>query len=82
MLDGVPTLAETKDAVSIPAPVEVIEGSIKNDEVNRLYRTPIKTRGWRAIGRLHWSYSHPLSRAIRAASMRFEAPSFKIASER
>jgi hypothetical protein len=31
-------LAETmKDAASIPAPVEVIEGLIKDDEVNRLY---------------------------------------------
>jgi PPOX class probable FMN-dependent enzyme len=38
VLDGLPTLAETmKDAASIPAPVEVIEGLIKDDEVNRLY---------------------------------------------
>jgi hypothetical protein len=32
-LDDLPTLAETmKDAASIPAPVEIIEGSIKDDE--------------------------------------------------
>jgi hypothetical protein len=37
-LDGLPTLAETmKDAASIPAPIEAIEGLIKDDEVNRLY---------------------------------------------
>lgn len=37
-LDGLPTLAETmKDAASIPAPVEVIEGIIKDDEETRLY---------------------------------------------
>lgn len=37
-LDGLPTLAETmKDAASIPAPVEIIEGIIKDDEVTRLY---------------------------------------------
>ena len=38
LLDGLPTLAETmKDAASIPAPVEVIEGLIKDDEEKRLY---------------------------------------------
>ena len=38
LLDGLPTLAETmKDAASIPAPLEVIEGIIKDDEENRLY---------------------------------------------
>ena len=37
-LDGLPTLAETmKDAASIPAPIEAIEGLIKDDEDNRLY---------------------------------------------
>ena len=37
-LDGLPTLAETmKDAAAIAAPVEVIEGVIKEDEENRLY---------------------------------------------
>jgi predicted pyridoxine 5'-phosphate oxidase superfamily flavin-nucleotide-binding protein len=35
---GLPTLTETiKDAASIPAPVEVIGGLIKDDEVDRLY---------------------------------------------
>jgi hypothetical protein len=37
-LDGLPTLAETmKDAASIPAPVEIVEKLIKEDEENRLY---------------------------------------------
>jgi hypothetical protein len=37
-LDGLPTLAETmKDAAAIPAPVEVLEGVIKEDEERRLY---------------------------------------------
>jgi PPOX class probable FMN-dependent enzyme len=37
-LDGLPTLAETmKDAAAIAAPVEVIEGVIKEDEEQRLY---------------------------------------------
>ena len=37
-LDGLSTLAETmKDAASIPAPLEVVEGIIKVDEENRLY---------------------------------------------
>ena len=37
-LDGLPTLAETmKDAASIPAPLEVVEDIIKEDEENRLY---------------------------------------------
>ncbi len=37
-LDGLPTLAEAmKDAASIPAPLEAIEGVIKEDEENRLY---------------------------------------------
>jgi hypothetical protein len=37
-LEGLPTLAlAMKDAASIPAPVEVIEGIIKEDEENRLY---------------------------------------------
>jgi uncharacterized protein len=37
-LAGLPTLAETmKDAASIPAPVEVVEGIIRDDEQNRLY---------------------------------------------
>jgi hypothetical protein len=38
LLEGLPTLAETmKDAASIPAPIEVIEGIIREDEENRLY---------------------------------------------
>ena len=37
-IEGLPTLAETmKDAASIPAPVEILEGIIKEDEENRLY---------------------------------------------
>jgi PPOX class probable FMN-dependent enzyme len=37
-LEGLPTLAEAmKDAASIPAPVEVVEGIIREDEENRLY---------------------------------------------
>ena len=37
-VEVLPTLAETmKDAASIPAPVEVVEGLIKEDEENRLY---------------------------------------------
>lgn len=37
-LEGLPTLAQTmKDAASIPAPVEVVEGIIREDEENRLY---------------------------------------------
>jgi hypothetical protein len=37
-LDGLPTLAETmKDAAAIAAPVEVLEGVIKEDEERRLY---------------------------------------------
>jgi PPOX class probable FMN-dependent enzyme len=37
-LEGLPTLAETmKDAASIPAPVEVVEQIIKEDEESRLY---------------------------------------------
>ena len=37
-LAGLPTLAEAmKDAASIPAPVEVVEGIIREDEENRLY---------------------------------------------
>ena len=37
-LEGLPTLAETmKDAASIAAPVEAIEGIIREDEENRLY---------------------------------------------
>ena len=37
-IEGLPTLAETmKDAASIPGPVEVLEGIIKEDEENRLY---------------------------------------------
>ena len=37
-IEGLPTLAETmKDADSIPGPVEVLEGIIKEDEENRLY---------------------------------------------
>ena len=37
-LDGLPTLAETmKDAASMPLPVEVVEGIIREDEENRLY---------------------------------------------
>lgn len=37
-LDGLPTLAETmKDAASVPGPVEVLDGLIKDDEENRLY---------------------------------------------
>ena len=37
-LEGLPTLAEAmKDAASISAPVEVVEGIIREDEENRLY---------------------------------------------
>jgi uncharacterized protein len=37
-LEGLPTLAEAmKDAASIPAPVEVVEEIIKEDEESRLY---------------------------------------------
>lgn len=37
-LDGLPSLAETmKDAASIPAPIEVVEGLVKEDEDQRLY---------------------------------------------
>ena len=37
-LEGLPTLAETmKDAASIPAPLEVVEAIIKDDEEGRLY---------------------------------------------
>jgi PPOX class probable FMN-dependent enzyme len=37
-LEGLPTLAEAmKDAASIPAPVEVVERIIREDEENRLY---------------------------------------------
>ncbi len=37
-LDGLPTLAETmKDAAAIAAPVDVIEGVIKEDEEQRHY---------------------------------------------
>jgi PPOX class probable FMN-dependent enzyme len=37
-LDGLPTLAQTmKDAAAIAAPVEVLEGVIKEDEERRLY---------------------------------------------
>ncbi len=37
-IEGLPTLAETmKDAASLPMPVEVLEGIIKEDEENRLY---------------------------------------------
>jgi len=37
-IEGLATLAETmKDAASIPGPVEVLEGIIKEDEENRLY---------------------------------------------
>lgn len=37
-LDGLPTLAETmKDAASVPAPVEVLEEIIREDEETRLY---------------------------------------------
>jgi uncharacterized protein len=37
-IEGLPTLAETmKDAASIPGPVGVLEGIIKEDEENRLY---------------------------------------------
>ena len=37
-LDGLPTLAETmKDAASVPAPVEVLEELIKEDQEKRLY---------------------------------------------
>ena len=37
-IEGLPTLAETmKDAASLPMPVEVLEGIIKDDEENRLY---------------------------------------------
>ena len=37
-LEGLPTLAETmKDAASMPIPVEVVEGIIREDEENRLY---------------------------------------------
>ena len=37
-LEGLPTLAETmKDAASVPGPVDVLEGIIKEDEEKRLY---------------------------------------------
>lgn len=37
-LEGLPTLAQTmKDAASVPAPVEVLESLIKEDEEERLY---------------------------------------------
>ena len=37
-IEGLPTLAETmKDAASIPAPVDILEAIIKEDEENRLY---------------------------------------------
>ena len=37
-LEGLPTLAETmKDAASIPAPLEVVESLVSDDEKNRLY---------------------------------------------
>ena len=37
-LDGLPTLAETmKDAASVPGPVEMLEGIIREDEEKRLY---------------------------------------------
>lgn len=37
-LEGLPSLAETmKDAASIPAPLEVVEAIIKDDEERRLY---------------------------------------------
>jgi PPOX class probable FMN-dependent enzyme len=37
-LEGLPTLAQTmKDAASIPAPIEAVEGLIKEDEEMRLY---------------------------------------------
>ncbi len=37
-LDGLPTLAQTmKDAAAIPAPVEDVEGLIRDDELHRLY---------------------------------------------
>jgi PPOX class probable FMN-dependent enzyme len=37
-LDGLPTLAEAmKDAAAIPAPIEVVEGLIQQDQDDRLY---------------------------------------------
>jgi hypothetical protein len=37
-LEGLPTLAETMiDAALVPAPVEVLEGIIREDEETRLY---------------------------------------------
>ena len=37
-IEGLPTLAETmKDAASIPAPMDILEAIIKEDEENRLY---------------------------------------------
>ncbi len=37
-LEGLPTLAETmKDAASVPGPVEMLEGIIRDDEEKRLY---------------------------------------------
>jgi uncharacterized protein len=37
-IEGLPTLAQTmKDAASIPGPVEILEGIIKEDEETRLY---------------------------------------------
>jgi PPOX class probable FMN-dependent enzyme len=37
-IEGLPTLAETmKDAASIPAPLDMLEAIIKEDEENRLY---------------------------------------------
>jgi len=38
LLEGLPTLAETmKDAASIPAPIDAVEGLIREDEEKRLY---------------------------------------------
>jgi len=38
LLEGLPTLAETmKDAASIPAPIDAVEGLIREDEEKRLH---------------------------------------------
>ncbi len=42
----------------------------------------VDRRRWLIAAREVASYSHPLPRAIRAASIRFAAPIFMIASER
>jgi len=50
-LEGLPTLAETmKDAASVPAPVEALEGIIGQDEETRLYQACCRRGRGAAIG--------------------------------